>query len=320
MAARSNSAAADRATPAVAVTARSHSAAADPATLAVDLSVIVPFRNSAPHLRDQLAALARQEFSGAWEVIAVDNGSDDASREIAESFAGRLNLRIVDARGKAGAGYARNVGAHHATGGKLLFVDADDEVAPGYVAAMADGLDRFDFVTSAFDHRPLNPEWLQTAHGPVWRDPDDPTPSQWGVLPTAGGSVGTSRAVFEKVGGFPEDLPRMEDIAFSWEVQFAGTPLHYVPEAVYRVRYRDSLRDLFRQGLAGGSTGPLLYRRYRSAGVERRTAAQMTKSWVKLAFRLAGARRKADLAPLVLQLGRQLGRVRGSIRHRVFFP
>ncbi len=66
----------------------------------------------------------------------------------------------------------------------------------------------------------------------------------------------------------------MHDIAMSWEVQFAGTPLHYVPEAVYRVRYRDSLLDLFRQGFAGSSCAPLLYKRYRRVGMQRRTVKQ----------------------------------------------
>ena len=285
-----------------------------------EVSVIVPFRQSADHLAAQLQALAEQEFDGAWEVIAVDNASTDGSRRIAEAFRGRLRLRVVDAFERRGAGYARNVGVSHATGDKLLFVDADDEVAPGYVVEMAAGLDRHEFVTSAFDHRSLNPEWVQSAYGPVWRDRDDPTPIQWGVLPFAGGSIGISRSAFDKAGGFPEDLPRMQDIAFSWEAQLAGTELGYVPDAVYRVRYRDTLAGLFRQGLAGGSTAPLLYRRYRTAGMPRRSVPEALRSWFRMLRRSAQARSRADAAPLALELGRQLGRLRGSVRYRIFFP
>jgi hypothetical protein len=112
----------------------------------------------------------------------------------------------------------------------------------------------------------------------------------------------------------------MQDIALSWEVQFAGTPLHYVPEAVYRVRYRDNLFDLFRRGLAGSSCAPLFYKRYRYTGMQRRTLPRMLRSWARLAIDLSAARNKADLAPLVVRLGRELGRLRGSIRHRVFYP
>jgi glycosyltransferase involved in cell wall biosynthesis len=286
----------------------------------VEVSVVIPFRNAAAHLADQLEALAGQEFDGQWEVILVDNGSTDESRRIGESFAGRIPLSIVDAGDRVGAAYATNVAVRHSSGEKLVFVDADDVVAPGYLAAMVAALDRHAFVTSAFDHRTLNPEWVQDAHGPEWRDPANPLLPQFGVLPFAGGSIGILRSVLEAVGGFPEEFPRMYDIAFSWEVQRAGTTLHYVPEAVYRVRYRETLLGLLRQGYAGGSTAPLLYRRYRSAGMERRTIGEVLRSWARFARRLSGVRSRADLAPLMIQLGREVGRLRGSIRHRVFFP
>jgi glycosyltransferase involved in cell wall biosynthesis len=284
------------------------------------VSIIIPFRNAAPHIRDQLEAVARQEFDGAWEVILVDNGSEDESREIAESFRESLNLRIVDARERVGAPWATNVGVQHASGDKLIFIDADDEVAPGYLSAMTAALEHHDFVMSAFDHETLNPLWLRSAHGLLWRDPENPLLAQFGVLPSAGGSIGITRSVFEAAGGFPNDFARMYDIAMSWEVQFAGTALHYVPDAVYRVRYRSSLLDLYRQGLAGSSCAPLLYKRYRAAGMQRRTLTDMLRSWARLAVNLAKARTKSDLAPLMVQLGRELGRVKGSLRYRVFFP
>jgi len=286
----------------------------------VDFSVIIPFRNAAPHIRGQLEALANQAFDHEWEVVAVDNGSPDNSREIVESFRNRLNLVILDVATKTGAGHARNVGARHASGEKLIFIDADDEVAPGYLREMATGLDRHDFVTSNFDHSTLNPEWVRDAHGPLWRDPADPLGDHFGVMPSAGGSIGITRQIFEAVGGFPEDFRRMQDIAFSWEVQSRGVVLHLVPDAIYRVRFRQTLIDLFRQAFAGSSYAPLLYKRYGNLGMQRRTLKEVMRSWARLGVGFLRARTKADAASLAIQLGRQLGRVRGSLRHRVFFP
>jgi glycosyltransferase involved in cell wall biosynthesis len=286
----------------------------------VDVSVVLPFRNAARTIRDQLEALAAQEFEGAWELVAVDNRSEDESRLIAESFAGLVELKVVEAGDRLGGGYASNVGARHASAQKLVFVDADDVVAPGYLAAMATALDHHDFVTGSFDQQTLNPVWVRAAHGRPWRDPDEPLPAQFGVLPNAGASLGIVRSAFESVGGFPDDLPRMYDIAMSWELQFTGTPLQYVPEAIYRVRYRDSLVELFRQGFAGSACAPLLYKRYRRTGMRRRTGAQLVRSWARLAVDLSKARNKADLAPLAVRLGRELGRLGGSIRYRVLFP
>jgi glycosyltransferase involved in cell wall biosynthesis len=286
----------------------------------VEVSVVMPFRNAAPYIGEQLEALAGQEFGGSWEVVAVDNGSADESRQIAENFRTRLNLHIVDARERTGAAWATNVGVRQSSGHKLIFIDADDEVAPGYLAAMAAGLERHDFIISAFDHETLNPEWARFAHRAFSRDPENPLVDHFGVLPSAGGSVGIARSVFDAAGGFPDDFPRMYDIAMSWEVQFAGTQLHYVPGAVYRVRHRSSLLDLYRQGLAGASCAPLLYKRYRRAGMRRRTVGQTLRSWARLALDLGRARSRAELAPLVVQFGRELGRLKGSFRYRVFFP
>lgn len=285
----------------------------------VEMSVIVPFKDAAPDIRQQLEALAAQEVSAPWEVIAVDDGSRDASRQIVERFRDRLNLRVIETQEATGQAHAYNVGARQASGRKLIFVDADDEVAPGYITAMAAGLDRYDFITSAFDHRALNPDWVQGAHGPAWRDPDNPIPTMFGHLPFTGGSIGISREIFEAVGGFPEDFRYALDIAFSWGVQRTGTELHFIPDAVYRVRYRSSLRGLYRQALSWGADLPLLYRRYRTEGMQRRPLAHTIKICIRLALQLPRARTRADLAPLIVQAGLLLGRMKGSLRHRVLF-
>jgi glycosyltransferase involved in cell wall biosynthesis len=285
----------------------------------IEVSVVVPFRNAAPYLEGHLEALAAQGLGAVWEVIAVDNRSRDESRRIAEGYLHRMDLRIVDAQERLGAGYARNVGARHAFGRKLIFLDADDEVAPGYLAAMASALDEHDFVTSAFDHRTLNPDWVQEAHGPLWRDPEDPLPLLFGLLPFAGGSVGVSRKNFDAVGGYPEEFERAQDIAFSWNIQLGGTELHYVPKAVYRVRYRSSLTDLYCQAFAWGCSLPLLYRTYRTKGMRRRPLRITLKMGIQVTLALVKARSRADLAQVSVRAGLLLGRVRGSMRHRVFF-
>ena len=47
------------------------------------------------------------------------------------------SLDVVDATRRVGSNTARNVGAKHARGDFLLFIDADDEVDPGWLRAMA---------------------------------------------------------------------------------------------------------------------------------------------------------------------------------------
>jgi glycosyltransferase involved in cell wall biosynthesis len=281
----------------------------------VELSVVVAFHDAAPHLAQQLSALARQGFDGGWEVIAVDDASSDGSRRIAEGFSDRLNLRVIATSGRRGQAHALNLGARAAAGEKLLFVDADDEVAPGYLAAMSKALEVHEFVTARLDHETLNPIWVRSAYGSRWQQTGVDT--YFGFLPFASGcALGVSRRVFEDVGGFREELSPAHDVAFSWDVQLAGTALHFVADAVLRYRYRDSLSGLFRQTRRQGSVTPLLYKRYREMGMERRVALT---AWLNVVGAASRARTKADLAAVMVQIGYRVGRLAGSLRHRVIY-
>ena len=83
------------------------------------LSVIIPCRNAEAYLARQFDALASQETSFAWELVLVDNGSTDRSVQIAETYAERMQLRVVPAPDRANQAYARNVGAKEAYAEKL---------------------------------------------------------------------------------------------------------------------------------------------------------------------------------------------------------
>jgi glycosyltransferase involved in cell wall biosynthesis len=283
----------------------------------VDLTVVVPCRNCADHLRRQLEALSAQESDGTWEVVVVDNRSSDDSMSVAMEFSGDLNLRVVKAVERISPSYARNVGARAAMGERLLFVDADDEIAPGYVAAMMSALDRSQFVTARVDIETLNPTWSRAALGPPWQDRG--VELFFDFLPAASVCIGLSAPLYRSVGGFPEEFPRLEDIAFCWKVQLAGNPLIFVPDALYRYRYKDSLRGLYRQSRDWSTSAPLLYREFKSAGMPRRSPRRAFALWTSLLGWLMRARDKADLAKIAVELGSCVGRLKGSVRYRVLY-
>ena len=278
---------------------------------------MVPCHNCACCLRRQLQALAQQESDRSWEVVVVDNRSTDGSPNVAMEFSSRLNLRVVKAMQRISPSYARNVGADAAAGDRLLFVDADDEVAPGYVAAMMAALDHSDFVTARVDIDALNPFWNRAALGPPWQERG--VEPFFDFLPAASVCIGLSRSLYNTVGGFPEEFPRLEDIALCWNVQLAGTPIRFVPDALYRYRYRDSLRGLYRQSRDWSTSAPLLYREFRSAGMPRRSLRTALALWVALPRWLVRARSKADLAKVVVEFGSCMGRLKGSLRYRVVY-
>src|SRR5207249_310562 len=249
------------------VTARSIGESQTPV---MKLSAVIPCRNAADRLPRQLSALAREKWQGWWEVVIADNGSTDGTRKVAERFKDRLpRLLVVDASARRGASYARNVGARSASGEAFLFLDADDEIAPGYLPPMADALTHHDFVAAYRDSESLNTGWVRLSRR---THPYEGFRNFYGFLPHAGGTrIGVRRPIFESAGGFDENLLGGEDVDFCWRVQLAGIPLHLVSEATVRVRFRQSLPRIYKQARLSGRGDALLYCRYRAAGMPGRS-------------------------------------------------
>src|SRR5579862_169082 len=79
------------------------------------ISVIVPVYNSAGYLRTCLEHLRRSSFHD-YECIVVDDGSTDASADVAREF----DVTVLCTGGRRGPAYARNMGAKSAKG-HILF-------------------------------------------------------------------------------------------------------------------------------------------------------------------------------------------------------
>lgn len=283
---------------------------------AVRLSVIIPCLNAADTIAVQLEALADQQWSEPWEVIISDNGSTDGTLAEVERYRGKLpNLRVVDSSDRRGQPHALNIGALAARSEALAFCDADDEVAPGWVAAMGEALRQHDFVAGRFEVKKLNPPWLQASH-----------PQQEGLnrfryplfLPHAGsGNMGIKRAIHEAVSGFDESMPYLFDTDYCFKIQLAGTPLHFVPDAVVHIRRRSRLSDIFRQGRNYGEYHVLLYKRYRPLGMPRLSWKAGLKGWAYLLWQLVQVRNKAQMANWVWNFGWRVGRLKGCVRYQV---
>lgn len=101
------------------------------------LSIIIPIYNVEDTLRRCLGSVLGQ-MDDRMEVIIVDDGSTDTSRQIAEQMtAGRTDCRFIRQANK-GLSAARNAGIEAATGEYITFADSDDLVAKGtYTALLA---------------------------------------------------------------------------------------------------------------------------------------------------------------------------------------
>jgi GT2 family glycosyltransferase len=284
----------------------------------IDVSVVIPVRNGGPELAGQLSALARQQFDQRWEVIVADNGSTDDSVSIARSFEYRLPaLLMVDGTARAGQAYALNIGAAAARGRSVLFLDSDDRVAPGYVAAMASALEENPFVAARLDCHALNPPWLQRSRPPTQTDGIG---SPFGFLPSAAGcSIGIWKTVFDSVGGFDPSFMSGNDVDLCWRVQLDLHSLRFVPDAVVLYKYRQTLKGIFAQARSYGTAGPTLYQKYRERGMPRRSWRGAIRFHGAVLVRLMKCRCRADFAGFIFLLGFRLGIVEGCLKSRVLY-
>lgn len=279
------------------------------------VSVIVPAFNQAPELEVQLGRILGQDSGDlTFEVVVADNGSTDGTRELVEAVRRRHpSVRWVDASARRGPAPARNIGARESDGDALLFCDADDEVADGWLAACVRGLGDAEAVVGSFDFGRLN----GLAPGPVTGYATD----HFKFLPAGlGANLAVRREVFVTLGGFDEGMRAGEDIDFCWRLQLAGFRLVAAGDAVVAKRERSDGRARRHQQLTYGRHDAMLYRRFRDAGMPRNNRLT-AKTWVWLLVNaplaVVSARRRATWSRAWFL---RIGRLMGSWEHRVFFP
>ena len=141
----------------------------------------------------------------------------------------------------------------------------------------------------------LNPPWLASSRG---ESGDDPVGMFHGLFPTIrGNNYAMRRSVLDEVGPLAEGYFPVEDVEFSLRCWLRGIDIVGLPDAVVHYRYRESMRDLWRQGLAYGSHRPIIARLLREAGRPTPPPFVGWKSWVTLVLWLPQLRsRRAECA------------------------
>jgi glycosyltransferase involved in cell wall biosynthesis len=175
------------------------------------ISVIVPVRDGGPTLGRALDAILSNDRH-LYELIVVDDGSTDDTREIAAA----AGAKVVQNPRSRGPAAARNTGVEHARGDIVLFVDADVEVQPTTIERI---LARFDAnpdlaaLFGSYDDEPAADNFVSQyknlLHHFIHQTAEARSGSFWA------GCGAVRRRVFLAVGGFHERLyqrPATEDI------------------------------------------------------------------------------------------------------------
>lgn len=172
------------------------------------VSVIIPAKDAVATLDRTLWSVRGQTYENL-EIIVVDDASSDGTPAIVEAhIAQDPRIKLATNLVCRGVGGARNVGAAHAHGAFLCFIDADDLMTPDSVAVRLAELQRSSagmcYCWSAIideDDRVLNTRSRPVHQGSIYE-----TLALSGNFIGNGSSALVTRAAFEAIGGYSERL------------------------------------------------------------------------------------------------------------------
>lgn len=208
------------------------------------VSVIVVCWNSGGVLRRCLDQLLAQDYP-SYEVIVVDDGSEDDTLEVAQSAAVRhRQLKIVASGRNRGCPHARNLGLRHATGEIVAFIDADGYAAPDWLSQIVQAFaadERIGGVASTVFFA-ANPQVINGAGGTVncqgWaadlsmNEPYERAQIASEALYPMGCGMAVRRAALERVGPFDDRmLNYYDDVDYGIRLWRAGYRVVVAPEA-----------------------------------------------------------------------------------------
>jgi glycosyltransferase involved in cell wall biosynthesis len=222
------------------------------------VSVVVCAYNSEPTLRDCLNGLRQLEYP-SYEVIVVNDGSTDATEQIAQEF----GYRVITTENQ-GLACARNVGLEAATGEIVAYLDADAYPDPHWLSHLAVTFMKSSHVGVGGPNIPP-PDEGEVAEC-VANAPGGPSHvllSDRVAEHIPGCNMAFRRASLEAIGGFdPQFRIAGDDVDICWRLQDEGWTVGFSAGAVVWHHRRPRIRTYLRQQFEYGKAEALLERKW----------------------------------------------------------
>ncbi len=249
------------------------------------ISVVIPSYNSAATLGQCLDALLDQTFArDAYEIIVVDDGSTDATAQVAKA----RNVRVIR-QANCGAGAARNTGAQHAAGDIVVFVDADSVPDRRFVASLAAPFADPTIVGASGEKKTLQTNvWARL----VQLEYDfkyDRIAAHSTIDFVDSSTAAYRREVFLAHGGFDARMREAEDTELSFRLAEQGCKMVLVRDAIAYHTHPESLVAYLVRKYHYAVWRAIVYARMPSKMTSETRTPQAQKLQVLLAFALVPA-------------------------------
>jgi glycosyltransferase involved in cell wall biosynthesis len=227
----------------------------------MEFSVIIPTYNRLPILQKSIAALESQMYDDAYEVVVIDDGSDDGTKEWIKET--RFSTVVLYEQSHEGAAVARNLGIEKAKYETVIFIDSDLVVTPTFLVSHAEALQKARKITG---------NDKQFTYGAVINTSnfDEPTKEAYKMTDYsaaffATGNVAISKRWLLKVGKFDTRFQKYgwEDLELGVRLRKHGLSLVKCPKAIgyhwHPAFTLEQLPSLIDQEIQRGQMGVLFY-------------------------------------------------------------
>ena len=122
----------------------------------MNISVIVPVYNEEKYLDRCIRSLLSQKYLGDYEIILINDNSNDNSSKILSNYTSNRKINIIYNKDNLGIGESVNIGVKNAIGKYIVRVDADDFVSEYFLQVLHLGITDTCFNSSSCDYFIVN--------------------------------------------------------------------------------------------------------------------------------------------------------------------
>lgn len=193
------------------------------------VSVVIPVFNGERFIAEAIQSVFNQNYE-PLEIIVVDDGSTDGTSAVVKELAGNIRYYYQQ---NGGVAVARNAGLRLAKGGLIAFIDSDDLWVNNKLKFQMEHFNKFPETEVVIGFMlPFRSESQSRMEATT-------VPNNKGILALVLGSTLIRKSVFDKIGGFDEELALSEDTDWFFRVREANIQVRINKEVVQFYRLHD---------------------------------------------------------------------------------
>jgi glycosyltransferase involved in cell wall biosynthesis len=232
----------------------------------LQFTIIIPVYNRPNEIDELLHSLVLQSFQKEFEIVIIEDGSNQKSDLIIEKYQEKLSIKYFF-KENSGASASRNFGMQNATGNYFIILDSDvllpvhylEELEKGLLENYTDAFGGADAAHSSFTFLQKAINYSMTSF--LTTGGIRGKKNSVGKFQPRSFNMGLSKISFEKTRGF-SDMLYGEDIDLTFRLWENGFETQFIEEAFVYHKRRSTISQFFKQTFNFGTARPILNKKH----------------------------------------------------------